>query len=133
MFIDGDCLNDPLQFWPDKIDRQKPVSQVSTEHLHPFSQHESALEVARGYAAMDVLSGFVLLLPPADHELVFLNGYIELVAGKSCNRQRDTQPFRLAVRPLAPLDIVRRVTVGTFDDTVKLPLNLIKAQKERAG
>jgi hypothetical protein len=72
-------------------------------------------------------------LPAADHELVFLNAYIELIAGKSCDRQRDTKPFGLAVGAVAPLDIVGRITVGAFDDAVERTLDLVKSQQERAG
>src|SRR5215471_19093268 len=62
VFIDSDCLNDPLRFRPGQIDRQQPVLQIRAQHLHPFRQHESALEVSRGDAAVDVLPGFVFLL-----------------------------------------------------------------------
>ena len=63
VFIDGDCLNDPLRFRPGEIDRQQAVLQIRSQHLHPLRQHEGALEVARGDAAMDVLPGLVVLLP----------------------------------------------------------------------
>src|SRR6201999_2185939 len=92
-----------------------------------------ALEVTCGDAAMDVLPGLVVLLPAADHELVFLNRYIELVTGKSRHRQRDPQSLGLVVRPFAPLDIVRRVTVGAFDDAVEHALDLVKSQQKRTG
>ena len=70
---------------------------------------------------------------PADHELVFLNGYIELVTGESGHRQRDPQSFGLAVRPVAPLDIVGRIAVGAFDDAIERTLDLVEAKKERTG
>src|SRR5262249_41281134 len=124
---------DLLWFRPGKIDRQQPVLQIRAQHLHPLRQHESALEVARGDAAMDVLPGLVVLLATPDHELVFLNGYIELVTGKSRHRQRDSQPFGRAVRACTPLDIVGRVTVGALDDAIEHALDLIKAQQERTG
>src|SRR5579862_1265996 len=78
VFIDGDCLNDLFRFRPGQIDRQQPVFQVRAQHQHPLRQHEGALEVACGNAAMDVLPGLVVLLATADHQLIFLNGYIEL-------------------------------------------------------
>src|SRR5579864_3681452 len=101
VFIDSDCLNDPLRLRPGQIDRQQPVFQVRAQHLHPLRQHEGALEVARGDAAMDVLPGLVVLLATADHELVFLNGYIELVAGEPRHRQRDAQALGLPVAAVA--------------------------------
>src|ERR1700730_4314691 len=133
VLIDSDCLNDLFRLRPGEVDRQQPVLQIRAQHLHPLRQHESALEVARGNAAMDVLTGLVVLLAATDHELVFLNGYIELVTGKSRHRQRDSQPFRLAIGTVAPLDIVGRITVGAFDDATEHPLDFVKSQKERTG
>lgn len=131
MLIDSDCLNDPLRFRPGQIDRQQPVLQIRTQHQHPLRQHEGALEVARGDAAMDVLPGLVVLLAPADDELVFLNGYIELIAGEAGDRQRDAQALGLAVRTVAPLDVVGRIAVGTFDDAIEHTLDFVEAQQER--
>src|SRR3989442_15625762 len=133
VLIDSNCLNDPFRLGPGQIDRQQPVFQVRAQHMHPLRQHESALEVARGDAAMDVLPGLVVLLAAPDHELVFLNGYIELVAGKTCHRQRDPQPFGLAVSAVAPLDIVGRVTVGALDDAIERTLDFVESKQERAG
>ena len=36
MFIDSDCLNDPLRFGPAEVDRQQPILQIRTQHLHAF-------------------------------------------------------------------------------------------------
>ena len=133
MFIDSDCLNNLLRLRPGEIDRQQPVFQVRAQHLHPFRQHEGALEVPRRDAAMDVLPGFVVVLTAPDHELVFLNGYIELIAGKSRHRQRDTQPFGLAIGAVAPLDVVGRLAVGAFDDPIERTLDFVESQQERTG
>src|ERR1700704_6319318 len=133
MFIDSNCLNDLFRFRPGEVDRQQPVFQVRAQHLHPLRQHESALEVARGDAAMDVLPGLVVVLAAPDHELVFLNGYIKLVAGKTCHRQRDSQPFGLAVAAITPLDIVRRIAIGAFDDAIERTLDFVESQQERTG
>jgi hypothetical protein len=82
---------------------------------------------------MDVLPGLVVLLAAPDHELVFLNGYIELVAGKTRHRQRDSQPFGLAAAAIAPLDIVRRIAVGAFDNAIERTLDFVESQQERTG
>src|SRR4051794_29889660 len=82
---------------------------------------------------MDVLPGLVVLLPAADDELVFLNGYIELIAGKTRHRQRDPKPFGLAVGTVAAFDIVGRVAVGALDDAVERPLDFVESQQERTG
>src|SRR3954447_12082461 len=133
VFIDSNCLNDLFRLRPGKVDRQQPVFQIRAQYLHAFCQHETALEVARGYAAMDVLPGLVVLLTTADHELVFLSGNIELIAGKSRNRQRDAQPLGLAVYTITPLDIVWRIAVGALDDAVEHSLDFVKSQQEWAG
>src|SRR5436190_9547983 len=133
VLIDSDCLNDPFRFRPGKVDRQQPVFQIRAQHLHPLRQHEGALEVARGDAAMDVLPGLVVLLASADHELVFLNRYIKLIAGKSRHRQRDAQPFGLAVAAIAPLDVVGRIAVSAFDDAIERTLDFVESQQERTG
>src|SRR4051794_9079139 len=133
VLIDSDCLNDLFRLRPCKVDRQQPVFQVRALYLHPLRQHEGALEVACGNAAMDVLPGLVVLLPAADDKLVFLNGYIELVTGETRHRQRDPEPFGLAVGTVAALDIVGRVAVGTLYDAVERPLDFVESQQERTG
>src|SRR3954471_15019287 len=133
VLIDSNCLNDPFRLRPGKVDRQQPVFQIRAQHMHPLRQHESALEVACGDAAMDVLPGLVVMLAAPDHELVFLNGYIELVAGETGHRQRDPQAFGLAVAAVAPLDIVGRITVGAFDDAIERTLDFVESQQERTG
>jgi hypothetical protein len=79
------------------------------------------------------LPGLVVVLAAPDHELVFLNGYIELVAGKTRHRQRDSQPFRLAGTAVAPLDVVRRITVGAFDDAIERTLDFVESEQKRTG
>src|SRR5882757_350448 len=82
---------------------------------------------------MDVLPGFLFVLAAPDHQLVFLNGYIELIAGKSRHRERDSQPFGLAVAAVAALDVVGRIAVGAFDDAIERTLDFVESQQERTG
>src|SRR5437870_12807984 len=133
VLIDSNCLNDPFRLGPGQIDRQQPVFQVRAQHLHPLRQHEGALEVARGDAAVDVLPGLVVLLAAPDHELVFLNGHIELVTGKTRHRERDTQPFGLPVGTVTPLDVVGRITIGAFNDAIERTLDFVEPKQERTG
>ena len=49
-------LDDALGLRPHQVDRQQPVLQVRVQHLHAVGQHEGALELARGDAAMEVLA-----------------------------------------------------------------------------
>src|ERR1700704_3669191 len=133
MFIDSNCLNDFFRLRPGEIDRQQPVFQVRAQHLHPVRQHEGTLEVTRGDAAMDVLPSLVVLLAASDHELVFLNGYIELVAGETRHRQRDPQAFGRTIAAVAALDVVGRIAVGAFDDAIERTLDFVEPKQERTG
>ena len=89
--------------------------------------------MARGDAAMDVLPGLVVLLAAPDDELVFLNGYIELVAGESGDGQRDALTLRLPIAAVAALDVVGRIAVGAFDDAVERTLDFVEPKQERTG
>ncbi len=130
---DADRPHDPFRLRPGEIDGQQPVLQVRAEHLHAFRQHEGALELACGDAAMEVLAGLVVLLPTADDELVFLDRHIELIAGEACDRQRYPQPLRLAVVTGDPLDVVGRIAVGGLGNAIERSLDLVKPEQEGAG
>jgi hypothetical protein len=82
---------------------------------------------------MDILPGLVVLLATPNDELAFLNGYIELVAGKTCDRERDAQAFGLPVAAIAALDVVGRITVGAFDDAIEHTFDFVESQQERTG
>jgi hypothetical protein len=73
------------------------------------------------------------MLAAPDHELVFLNGYIELVTGKTRHRQRDAKPLWLAVAAIATLDVVGRITVGAFDNAIERTLDFVEPKQERTG
>jgi hypothetical protein len=80
---------------------------------------------------VDVLPGLVILLPAADHQLIFLNRHIKLIAGKTSDRQSDSQAFGLADVAVTALDIVRRITVGALDHAVERTLDLVESKQER--
>jgi len=63
-------------------------------HLHPVSQHENALELPRGDTAIEVVALFLILLAATDHQLIIRRRDIEIVFGKSGNRNGDAQPLR---------------------------------------
>src|SRR5580704_1874481 len=92
--IDCDRLNDALGLRAHQIDRQQSVFQVRPQHFHAVRQHEGALELARGDAAMDVLPALVVLLAAADDELALLYADIELVTGEAGDRQGNAEPIR---------------------------------------
>src|ERR1700676_4132026 len=83
-FMLGDCdrLNDTLRFRPREVDGQQSILQIGSQYLHSISQYEAALELARRNAAMEIFAGLLVVLAAADHQLAFLDGDIEFVAGK---------------------------------------------------
>ena len=68
-----------------------------------------------------------------DHELAFLNGYIELVPGEARHSQRDSQAFGRAGTAVAALDVVGRIAVGALDDSVEHTLDFVEPRQERTG
>src|SRR5262245_29453472 len=82
---------------------------------------------------MEVLAGFFVLLPAPDYQLALLDAYIEMIARKSGNGERDAQPLRIFPVARQPLDIVGRITIGPPCDTGEHALDLIESQEERAG
>src|SRR5262245_16488169 len=130
---DADRLDDPLRLRSCQVDRQQSALQVRAQNLHSFREHEGALELAGRDAAVEILASLVVLLPPANDKLAFLQRHVELIAREPGNRQRDAQALRLAVLPGDPFDVVRRVTVRSLGNAVERTLDLIEPQKERAG
>src|SRR5580700_3690990 len=128
--IDCDRFNDALELRAHQVDRQQSVLQVRPQYLHAVRQHEGALELARGDAAVDVLAAFVVLLPAADDELALLYADIELVAGETCDRKCNAQPFRTVPVPRNPLDIVGRIALRGLADAVEHALDLVEAKQE---
>src|ERR1043166_8490976 len=130
---DGDRLDDPFRFRTDQIDRQQPVLQISPQHLHPFREHEGALELARRDAAVEILSFLLVLLAPANDELTFLQRDVELIARETGDRQRDPQAFGLPVLAGDPFDVVGRVAVRSLGDAVERTLDLVEPKKKGTG
>ncbi len=107
MRSDGNAPHNPRRLRPRQIDREQTILQVRAEYLHPVGQHEHALELAGGDAAVDELPALVVGLATANDELAFLNAHFELVEGKTGNGERDAQAIRVAVVTRQTLDIVR--------------------------
>jgi CheY-like chemotaxis protein len=133
LLVLGDCyrLNRALRFGTRKINRQQPVPQVGSQHLHPVRQHESALELAGRNTAVEKLPGLFVVLPAADDELILLDRYVEFGADEARHGQRDTQPLLAAALARHPLDIVGRIAVGGFGNPVERAFDFIKAEQER--
>jgi len=125
VLIDSNCLNDLLRFRPGKIDGPTTrFFKIRAQHLHPLREHEGALEVARRDGRDGCIAGpLSSCLAAPDHEPGFLNGYIELIAGETRHGPGVIRKvFRAGpLATVAPLDIVRRITVGAFDDAIEAP------------
>ena len=128
---DADRLHDPFRLRPGEIDRQQPVLQVRTQHLHAVREHEGALELARRDAAVEILPGLVVLLPAADDELALLDRHIELITGETGDRERDPQAFGLTVLAGDPFDVVGRIAVRRLGDAVERTLDLVEPEQKR--
>jgi hypothetical protein len=89
--------------------------------------------LTRRDAAVEVLPGLVVLLPAANDQLALLDGDVELVAVEARDRQRDAQPFRLAVLAGNPLDVVGRIPVRGLGDPIERTLDLVEAEEEGTG
>src|SRR5262249_52223853 len=110
-----------------------PVLQVRAQHFHPVGQHESALELTRGDAAIEIVVLLLVLLASADDKLALLDRHVELIAGEARDRQRDPQALGLAVLAGDALDIVGRIAVGGLGDAVERTLDLVESEQEGAG
>src|SRR5438067_3873479 len=126
---DGDRLRHALGLRTREIDRQQAVVQVRAQHLHPVRQHEGPLELSCRDAAMKILPGLVVLLPPADDELAFLDTYLELLPGEAGHRQGDPEPLGVAAVPRQALDVVGRITVGSLGNAIERSLDLVETKQ----
>ena len=105
---------------------QQAVLERGAGDLDAVGQHEAALELARGDAAMqeDPALG-VVVLPAADQELVVLQRDREVGLGEPRHRQRD------AVRGFAALlDVARRIAVAAgLGGALDQPVELLETQE----
>src|SRR5262249_28332637 len=129
----------PLRLAPRQVDAQQSVLEIGRFYLDAVRQHERATELARGYAAVDVLPGAVVLLPAAHAQLVVLDRDLDLFPLEPGCRQREAQPLRgavvgaIAVRTADALDVEGGVAVAIgLADALDKPLPILKAQQKRA-
>src|SRR5581483_7084716 len=107
--------------------------QVRNEQFHPVGQHEGAMELAGGDAAMQIVAGLVVVLAPTNDQLVLLDGHFELIESEACDGEGDAQALRTPLIARQALDVVGRVAVGGLAHTVERTLDLVEAKEERAG
>src|SRR5262245_3357574 len=123
---DADRLDDPLRLRSCQVDRQQSALQVRAQHLHSVREHEGALELARCDAAVEILAGLVVLLPPANDKLAFLKRHVELIAREPGHPPRDPPALTLAIFPGDPFAVVGRVAVRSLGNAVERPLDLVE-------
>ena len=105
---------------------QQPVLQVRARDLDAVGQHEAALELARGDAAVQEDPALrVVALAAADHQLVVLECDREVVLAEAGHGQRD------AVGGVAALlDVVGRIpVVAGLGGAFHQPVELLEPQK----
>ena len=132
MIVDCDRLSHPLRLRTREVNRQQPIFEIGTQHLHSIRQHECALELTGSDSAVEIVAGLLVVLPTANHELTFLNCNIEFFAGEPGDGERDAQPFGLPIFTRHTFDIVRRVSVGSLRNTIECPFDFIEAKQKRA-
>src|SRR6185437_10035746 len=94
-----------------QLDGEQAVAELRTADLHMVGQLKSALEVAAGDAAIEILLALIRVRRAlaGDQELVLLLGQAELGLGEARNRHDD--PVGVVA---SPLDVVRGVAVGSL-------------------
>src|SRR5690606_18130546 len=123
-----------IHFRPGKINREQAILEVGASHLDSLRQHERLLELARRDSAVEIFPRALVLLPAAYDELVVLDRDIELIAGKSGDRQRYAKRFATLRRPGKPFDVVGRVSVpGRLRQPVESALDLFETEQQRTG
>src|SRR5262245_23942074 len=76
---------------PVDVDAEQAILEPSAGDLQALGQHEAALELARGDAAMEIDVAGLLRALPADDELIVLDGHLELALREAGDRERDAQ------------------------------------------
>ena len=107
----------------------KPFFKSALEHFHPLRQYETALELASGNAAMQILARLVVLLPSADDELALLERHVKLISGEAGDRKCDAQTFRAAGAARDALDIIGRIAVSALGDAIQHALDFIETKQ----
>ena len=106
--VDPDRLHHRLGLGPGEVDVQQAVLERGSGHLDAVGQHEAALELARGDAAVQEGAALgVVGLAAADHQLVVLQGDREVVLGEAGDGEGDPVAALVAL-----LDVVGRIAVA---------------------
>jgi hypothetical protein len=109
---------------PHEFDRQQAVVEPCPGHLDAVGQHEGALELTGGDAAMEVDAGGVVGLLAPHGQLVFHQLDGEVVGREAGHGQGDPQPVFAD-----PLDIVGRIALSVLRQPFEGALELVKPQQ----
>src|SRR3546814_12735491 len=90
---------------------QQSALQGGTCDLDTLGQHEAALELARGDAAMQIDPALVVDLLTTNYELTILDLHRKIRVGESGDRQGNAQPVVAEL-----LDVVGRLPVCRLGD-----------------
>src|SRR5438477_7045746 len=123
---DLDLARSALRLRPHQVDVEQAVVEPGVLHLDAFGQHESALELACGNAAMQVNALALVLLLATHDELVVLQKDVEIIERESRHRQRQAQRLLAGL-----LDIVRRIAIALrLGDAIEHALEMIEAEEQ---
>src|SRR5215469_15037027 len=125
--LDLDLADAALRLRSHEVDVQKPVVEPCALHLDALRQHEGALELPRGDAAMEVDALALLLLLAAHDELVVLDDETQVIEREARDREGQAQRILAGL-----LDVVRWIAVTLrLGDAIEHALEMIEAQKQR--
>ena len=120
--VDADGPDARFGLRPHEVDRQQAVVEPRPGHLDAVGQHESALELTGGDAAMQVDAvGVVGLLAP--HRQLVLDQLDGEVVGREAGHGQGDAQAVLA----DPLDIVGRVALGVLRQPFERALELVES------
>ena len=123
---DVDGLHAHLRLRPAQVHMQQAVVEPGALDLDPLGQHEGALELARRDAAVQEVAALaVVLVAPANHQLVVLLRDLQVVHAEARDGERDAEPGFAGL-----LDVVGRVAVGVLGDPFEHLLEMIEAEEQ---
>src|SRR5258707_13064539 len=125
--LDLDAPHFPLDDAAHQVDVQQPIVERGARHLDAVGQHEGALELARGDAAVEIDAVLVVGLLAAHDELVVLDLDVEIGHREAGDGERDAQGILAGLLDIAGwIAVARRLA-----DAIERSLELIETKKKR--
>ena len=130
--VDLDRSYETIGLMPHEIDGEKPIGKIGRADLDSVCQHEGAMKLPGGYAAMEVIPGGIVCLLSADRELTVLELDLETVTSKPRNGLRY-RPQIATGSGLSAFDVVGRITVACgLADPIDQPFYFIETEQKWA-